>query len=156
MFTIEEIYAAVIREGVSRGFSVVPEFSVAAADKTFKKRIDVAWLLPRNDEAKNGSLRRWKIAAAFEIEGYDVPLDRIELHSAQFNRLQNDWGESFPCFVPLYTIATHRSNAHWGSETPDRYIADRKQAAERSGSVVKIIDARVQNWLSEIGCRASG
>ncbi len=105
MATIEEIYSQLIKEGVNRGLEVVAEFCVAPRSQLFEKKIDVAWVRRRDEPDRFGSLRRWKIVAAFEIEGYDVPLDRLHLHTAQFRQLWEEEKERFPCVIPLYTKA---------------------------------------------------
>lgn len=150
MSTIEDIYAALVREGVRRGHFVVPEFCVAPSSRLFQKNIDVAWLEPRDEPDRFGSLRRWKILAAFEIEGYDVPIERIQAHSAQFGHLQADEGIRFPCIVPLYTQAHHRANPTWGSATPQAKIAERQAVAEAAGGIVKVCDGRELQWLLDL------
>lgn len=148
MSTIEQIYAAVVREGVRRGHHVVPEFCVTPSTRLFQKNIDVAWLEPRDESSRFGSLRRWKIVAAFEIEGYDVPIERIQTHSAQFQHLQADEESRFPCLVPLYTEAHHRANPNWGNANPQAHIAERQSVAEAAGGIVKVCDGREFGWLS--------
>ncbi|RYH60870.1 MAG: hypothetical protein EON54_10645 [Alcaligenaceae bacterium] len=150
MPTIEHIYAAVVREGVRRGHFVVPEFCATPSSRLFQKNIDVAWLEPRDEPDRIGSLRRWRIVAAFEIEGYDVPIERIQTHSAQFEHLQADEGTRFPCIVPLYTQAHHRANPTWGNAAPQTRIAERQAAAKAAGGMVKVCDGRELDWLLDL------
>ena len=150
MPTIEHIYAAVVREGVRRGHFVVPEFCVSPSSRLFQKNIDVAWLEPRDEPDRFGALRRWKIVAAFEIEGYDVPIARIQAHSAQFGYLQADEGTRFPCLIPLYTEAHHRANPTWGTSAPQAHIVERQAAAETAGGIVKVCDGRELHWLMDL------
>jgi len=147
MSTIEEIYSALVKEGVRRKLTVVPEFCVSSRDHLFDKKIDVAWLKPRDESARFRSLRRWKIIAAFEIEGYDVPLERLRLHSSQFRQLWAEEGERFPCLVPLYTRAYHRTDAVWGTDRPDRKIEQRTREAQRLGEIIHIRDGRALGWV---------
>ena len=114
-------------------------------DRTFNKKIDIVWgeLREHPDVNKVGSLKRWKISAAFEIEGYDVPLERIEMHKAQFRRLLDDHKEDFPIFVVLYTRADHRTDPDWGDgdkrreEKLSRRITNGGQAGP-----VQVVDGR--------------
>lgn len=144
MATIEDLYTCLIRAGVSRDLDVVAEFRVAPRSRSFEKKIDVAWLRRREDADRFGSLRRWRIVAAFEIEGYDVPLDRLELHTSQFKQLWEEEGERFPCFVPLYTEAFHRADPNWGRDNPERKIQQRVEEArhmsKRSSSATSKTD----------------
>ena len=150
MATIEDVYSTLVREGVRREFVVVPEFCVSTRARLFEKKIDVAWLAPRDEPSRVGSLRRWKIVAAFEIEGYDVPLDRIQMHSAQFQQIWAEEEGRFPCFVPLYTSALHRTDPHWGTGNPEPHIEKRKAEAAKWGNVVRVQDGRDLAWLREI------
>lgn len=149
MPTIEQIYATVIREGVERGHHVVPEFCVTPSSRLFQKNIDIAWLQPRYEPDRVGSLRRWRIVAAFEVEGYDVPIERIQIHSAQFAQLRADEGNAFPCLIPLYTEAYHRANPNWGNAAPEAHIAEREAAAAEAG-VIKVCDGRNFEWLTAL------
>lgn len=123
MVTIEEVYSKLIQEGINRKYEVIPEFSVSVlstgtAKKTYNiKKIDLVWVKRRApiDETKVGSLRHWKIFAAFEIEGYNVPEQRIAMHRDQFKRLGTECHEDVPSFVVLYTLAHHRNAPNWGN-----------------------------------------
>lgn len=150
MSTIENIYASIVRTGVERGHYVVPEFCVTTKSRLFQKYIDVVWLQPRNEPPRIGSLRRWRIVAAFEIEGYDVPIERIQIHSAQFQQLQEEEGTMFPCIVPLYTEAYHRSKSIWGNANPEPYFKERRNAATDFGGVVQVCDGRTVDWLDQL------
>lgn len=150
MTTIEDLYSSLTREGVGRKLDVVAEFCVAARDRLFEKSIDIAWLRRREDAAQVGSLRRWEIVAAFEIEGYDVPLNRIQLHTSQFKQLWDEEGRRFPCFIPLYTRAFHRTDPDWGSDSPEPKIQQRIDEARRLGGVVDVRDGRNMQWLGSI------
>lgn len=148
MAAIEDIYSQIIRVGVLGGLCVVPEFSVATKGRTFKKTIDVVWLESRNDRTKVGALRRWKIVAAFEVEGYDVSAKRIQNHSLQFSELHGDEGGSFPSYVVLYNEAFHRINPNWGSSDPSKHISKRINQARTLGDVVSVKDGRQLDWLT--------
>lgn len=150
MATIEDISSGIIAAGVRRSLFVVPEFQVTARDYGFEKKIDVAWLRQRDDQARIGSLRRWEIVAAFEIEGYDVPLERIRIHSKQFSRLHVQEGCAFPSFVVLYNEALHRANPAWGEASPEPFIQTRVQTAIDSGNILTVIDGRSLVWLDSI------
>ncbi|WP_422847257.1 hypothetical protein ACOYR4_15755 [Acidovorax sp. M14] len=150
MVTIEDLYSTLIREGVRRNLDVVAEFCVAPRNRLFEKKIDLAWVRRREDANRFGSLRRWQIVAAFEIEGYDVPLDRLELHTSQIKQLWEEERECFPCFVPLYTRAFHRTNPDWGNDKPERKIRQRVEEARRLGGVVDVRDGRDMSWLDAV------
>lgn len=150
MATIEDIYSRIIAVGVQRGFHVIPEFHVTAHDHAFKKKIDVAWLRPRDDQTRIGSLRRWEIIAAFEIEGYDVPFERIRIHSRQFSSLHDQEGRKFTAFVVLYNEALHRANPTWGVALPETFIQARSQTAIDSGNILTVRDGRFLDWLDGI------
>lgn len=151
MATIEDIYAHLIKQGVERQFNVVAEFCAAPNSSLFEKNIDLVWLTKRipADPSRVGSLREWKIEAAFEIEGYDVPLDRIRIHSEQFKVLRADEKAEFPCYVPLYTEALHRSDPDWGSAQPEDKIEKRQNEAKNLEGVVNVCDCRNWNWLND-------
>lgn len=150
MVTIEDVYSELIREGVGRNLHVVAEFCVAPRSGLFEKSIDIAWLRQRDDPARFGSLRRWQIVAAFEVEGYDVPFDRIQLHTSQFKQLWDEEGSEFPCFVPLYTRAFHRKDPDWGSDSPERKIQQRIDKARKLGGVIDVRDGRDMQWLGAV------
>jgi hypothetical protein len=150
MATIEDIYSQLIKEGVDRKLEVVAEFCVAPRNQLFEKKIDVAWVRRRDEPDRFGSLRRWQIVAAFEIEGYDVPLDRLRLHTSQFRQLWDEEKEQFPCVIPLYTRAYHRADPDWGNDNPERKIQQRIDEAIRLGRIVQVQDGRAMNWLGAV------
>jgi len=148
--TMEEIYAAIIRAGVLRKLTVVPEFCVQSLDGAVKKKIDIAWLSPRNSSRRVGALRRWRLIAAFEIEGYNVPLARIRTHSEGFRQLRKDERRSFPCYVVLYNQAHHRLDPKWGVVDPTRQIVRRMNVAQECGDIAQVRDGRHPGWLKEL------
>lgn len=150
MATIEDLYACLVREGVSRNLDVVAEFCVAPRSQLFEKKIDIAWLRKREDKARFGSLRQWQIVVAFEIEGYDVPLNRLRLHTSQFKQLWEEGRERFPCYIPLYTQAFHRTDPDWGNDKPESKIQQRVDEAKRLGEVVDVRDGRDMGWLEAV------
>ena len=156
MATIEEIYAYLTKKGVEHNFYVVAEFCASPNNSLFEKNIDLVWLSKRDcaDTERIGSLREWKIEAAFEIEGYDVPIDRIRIHSEQFNVLRNEERVKFPCYVPLYTEALHRSDPEWGTDKPQgkitSKIAQRQDKAKEIGCVIKVCDCRTWDWVDSV------
>lgn len=145
MVTIEDVYSKLIEEGIERGYKVLAEFSVNPIDRTFNKKIDIVWskLREQQDASRTGSLKRWKIIAAFEIEGYDVPLERIEMHKAQYRRLINDNKEDFPLFVVLYTRADHRTDPDWGDGDKRRADKLSSRITEAGhGEPFQVVDGR--------------
>jgi hypothetical protein len=112
-----------------------------------KKAIDVAWLTPRNDPQRTGALRCWRLIAAFEIEGYNVPPARIRQHSNDFRQLYEHEG-SFPSYVFLYDEAFHRTDAQWRATNPEPHIAKRRGVAEEDKNVVQVHDGRALDWLN--------
>lgn len=149
MASIEEICWSIVRVGVRRRVVVVPEFCVRARTRLGKKSIDIAWLRPREDASKRGSLRKWQIVAAFEIEGYDVPTSRVVKHSQQFRTIQRDEGP-FPCYIVLYNEAFNRTNPRWGRPDPSRWVSDRRRVAESNGNIVQVHDGRDLKWLKNM------
>lgn len=145
MVTIEEVYSKLIRVGIQRGYEVIAEFCVNPIDRTFNKKIDIVWskLRKQPDANKTGSLKRWKIIAAFEIEGYDVSLERIEMHKAQHKRLIYDLKEDFPLFVVLYSRADHRTDPDWGDgdKRREEKLSRRITNGEQVGPV-HVVDGR--------------
>lgn len=88
-----------------------------------------------------GSLQHWRIIAAFEIEGYNVPVDRIDMHKAQFRRLLSDHKEHFPFFIVLYTRADHRKRLKWGVDDPNRDAQlARRIALNEQDEMIRIVD----------------
>lgn len=124
MVTIEDVYTQLIDEGIRRKFKFIAEFNAAPKDPTFNKKVDVVWARPRPspDTTKVGSLRTWELIAAFEIEGYDVSLNRIGMHKRQFDCIRADCNENFPSFVILYTRADHRNDPKWGDSDKRRAV----------------------------------
>lgn len=150
MSTIELISSEIIRVGVSRGFAVVPEFSVAGPTLACRKKIDLVWLKARRDDSLSGSLRDWRISVAFEIEGFNVPAQRIASHAKQFSVLQGMNGKSFTCYAVLYSSARHRRNPSWGCAHPEGLISKRRDVARFAGSSMLVVDGREMAWLAEV------
>jgi hypothetical protein len=131
MITIEEIYSELIREGITRNFVVVPEFSIIIDEWPRPKKFDLVWLVERErfDPTQSGSLKKWKIIAAFEIEGCDVPIARVVMHVNQLKDIHSKSNEPFKSFLLLYSKAYHRKNTEWNkSSTAEKLIAKRKDA----------------------------
>ncbi len=145
MVTIEEVYSKLIREGIQRGYEVIAEFCVSSRAQDFNKKIDIVWVQRRaaRVDSNVGSLRQWEVKAAFEIEGYNVPMDRIAMHKAQFDRLIADHTDKFPFYVVLYTRADHRTDPDWGDGDPRREdILFRRKSRSSPAESFHVVDGR--------------
>jgi hypothetical protein len=141
MATIERIYSSLIYQGVSRGFHVVPEFAVRTGSGVSNKKLDLVWLEPWRDHELGEPLRDWRISAAFEIEGCNVPRSRLAEHKARSHDLQRILRYSFPFVVALYSEASHRANPNWGPKNVRRSISRRTQLYEADGGAFTIVDS---------------
>lgn len=153
MTTIEQAYSSLVSLGVRKKYNVIPEFCIAPRTALFNKKIDLVWVEERDEVEKNGSLRYWRIVAAFEIEGYNVPLDRLRMHASQFDNLRQDAGDVYPSFVVLYTRAHHRRNPDWGSNMKDvdQCIKQRLQLSSADMEKgVRVISSNDPSWLDTI------
>ncbi len=151
MGTIETIGSKLIQEGIRRGYSVVPEFTISSEEVQYVKKVDLAWITPleREDMTRPGSLAIWRLIAVFEIEGCDVAKKRIRQHSEQFQDLQVGLVENFSKNIVLYNKAYHRKDRNWEKPNPGTMIQNRIDVASEAG-VVLVRDGRSFEWLNEI------
>lgn len=115
----QEIAAYICREGSDRGYSVIPEVRLPTAEG--RMHVDLVWAVRLPEPSQHppdrvtGFLSRWQLIATFEIEGADVPLDRLETHLERAEALVNMDGSSPEKFVVLYT--QHHGREGWGADT---------------------------------------
>jgi hypothetical protein len=140
--TKNDIYAFIVDQGTSRGYSVIPEFAVYCPRK---KLIDLVWATRRYSTPKfqdKTNLEYWNLEAIFEIEGCNVPLSHIrknkeigfQRHLDSFPLIKNTNGSSPLKFVILYTEAFDRA---WGSDI-DRQVEVDKVVVWGEGDILAV------------------
>jgi hypothetical protein len=126
--TRNDLYDFLTREGVQRGFSVLCEFHVDVplqhrVNGAALRKIDVVWATRREATSVQNANNRdhWRIWAAFEIEGCNVPRMEFTKDVAGFCGVQNPEWESEPIrLMALYTVAWDRREDDWRNRSPDR------------------------------------
>lgn len=106
--TIEDVTSFIIRVGIKKGYSVIPEFTFPG--QSANKKIDIVWAKKRVRHGwRPGSLACWDIAVCFEIEGIDVAQKRILSHLDDFRHIQKV-SPGCKCYIVFYDQAFHRKN----------------------------------------------
>lgn len=148
----EQIYADILAAGIEAGFVVVPEFTLPynLAGQARTKRADVAWLVPDDNTAE------YRVVAAFEVEGFDVPLTTIDLHSEVYPLIRDHLQVQFPCCVPIYSLATHRPGYGGDSELVRNCVLKRSDRATARHNVVDVCDGAQRDWLISASGVAKG
>ncbi|RAS19612.1 hypothetical protein [Paraburkholderia bryophila] len=143
--TKNDLYAALVRMGVEKGFVVIPEFRVHLDNGKRKKNIDLVWATRKSDMAAyqdRPSLEYWTLHATFEIESCDVrniPRKEFDRHIRDLPTIQNT-GATIPIthFIALYTSAHDRN---WNPRRDVQAdISERKGWAK--GTSVSVLDGR--------------
>jgi hypothetical protein len=152
--SIEQIYSDIATAGNEAGFVVVPEFKLHydLAGQRHTKEVDFAWLLTRDNPAHRDDLPPYQVVAAFELEGFDVPLTTIGLHSEVYPLVRELLESEFPCYVPIYSLATHRPDYGHNVESVQQCILQRQNRAAQLHNVVEVCDGAKRDWLA----RANG
>jgi len=137
--TKNDIYAYLIREGVKRGYEVIPEFVVKLSNSKTRK-IDLVWASRRNGhKGPQNKLNPayWDLAAVFEIEGCNIRRlpNEFKRHKGTFRFIAKAHKSKAPKFVVLYTAAFDRKK--WDMQK-DRNgeAADRLKWSDGQVSVV--------------------
>lgn len=122
MATLPEIYSALVGKGVGAGYAVIPEFRVRVEEAT--RIFDLVWakqVARPLDQPERCNMRGWDVKAVFELEGYDVPYQRLQHHAQRFSTFRNPHTrESVQAHVVLYTGALNRDDY---GEDPDKVAA---------------------------------
>lgn len=151
--TKNEIYGELVKAGISKGYTVIPEFRVFLNNGDRHKDIDLVWATRKpliEPTLIVDNLDIWHIHAAFEIDACDV---RAHIQGKEFNRHLADLPEimnrnpSTPIhlFVVLYTDAYDRNWNRSRNITLD--IQQRRDWAKEKKNSVKIIDGRDLNVI---------
>jgi hypothetical protein len=148
--SMEQTYSDVATAGHMGGFIVVPEFKLRydLAGQRRAKKADVAWLVTHDNPAPGDDLLPYKVVAVFEVEGFDVPLATISLHSEVYPRVREHVQSEFPCYVPLYSLATHRPG--YGVDNVNlvqQCVLDRQNIAAQHHNVIEVCDGAQRDWL---------
>jgi len=120
--TKNDLYAYLIKQGVARGYRVIPEFVVGITSKDTRK-IDLVWARRKRFSApcikhKTGWIdfnpQHWTLNKAFEIEGSDIPGIYSEdkgicRHKKSFAAIRTNYGEGVRTYIVLYTQAHDRN-----------------------------------------------
>ncbi len=148
--TKNDLYSELIALGLSKGYSVIPEFRVDVPPREIdgkrtsgKKNIDLVWAKKLGPGRQTGPWKQhWEIIATFEIEACDVR----DIEGKEFNRHLADLptiknarlGARIKHFIALYTDAHDR---RWNVQRPFvREINERKAWAKGKG--VTVLDGR--------------
>jgi hypothetical protein len=142
----EQVYADILAAGNEAGFVVVPEFALyySIEGKRCSKKTDVAWLSTRDDQAEH------RVVAAFEVEGFDVPLTTIDLHSEVYSLIREFLQLKFPCCVPIYSLATHRPKYGHDLELVRSCVLQRSARAAERHNVVEVCNGEHRDWLISV------
>ena len=126
-----EAYAYLTKLGVSYGYCVIPEFTIPIGEP-YKRKLDLVFakkiLNPRIEIPQN-NLDVWEVHYAFEIEGINVPLKRLDEHIENYAYFQSQQNGSFKKGISfLYNKAYHRGT--WNrlySDNYERLFANREK-----------------------------
>lgn len=139
--TKNDLYAYLIREGVNRGYEVIPEFVVDLPEGKTKK-VDLVWATRNGDHQGTQNQRNhayWDLKAIFEIEGSNVPeTPQFARHVESFPLIAIDYGHDVERYVILYTDAFDRK--HWPQNRD--WTQKIQERIQWGGSVVRVIDGR--------------
>ena len=136
LVTKNDTYAKIIREGISRGYEVIPEFRVWLKSQQISKSIDLVWATRRpgaNTYQDEANLSHWILAATFEIEACDVRIKKEfgrHLTSLPEIKSLNSESPAIHC-IALYTAAFDRSALKRISPKDD--VSHRRAAAQPYG-----------------------
>lgn len=153
--TKNDLCAFLIKEGLRRGFEVMPEFSIDLPPRTVtnrsgkrvpkrvKKIVDLVWAV-RNDDhpgpQDKSNANYWTLKAIFEIEGCNIPRGTtakkgFRRHIASFPQIANLNGGPLQKYVVLYTNAHDR---YWPSGMPFQQKVDERK--KWGGDTVPVFD----------------
>lgn len=148
--SFEQIHSDITEAGHAHGFVVVPQFSLAyfdAAGRRRRKKPDIVWLFAQNGHAAN-DIPPHRVVAAFEIEGFNVPLTTIDLHSKVYPRIRVALGAEVPCYVPIYSRAAHRARYGRNVEVVQQKFLERLNRAAQHQHAIEVCDGMTRDWLA--------
>ncbi len=154
--SMEQIYSDVSAQGHNAGFIVVAEFKLPFRDDTGKmhsKEVDIVWLRT-GENAIEDHIPPYQVVAAFEVEGFDVALNTIRLHSTAYEQARQFAALDFPCYVPLYSLATHRADYGHDVDAVHRLTLARQTLAVQRHNIVNVCDGMTRDWLQAARKRA--
>lgn len=147
----ERIYADICAEGCRRNFVVVPEFKLHYHDddgQRLGKWADIVWFSSSHEKQKAN--KSYRVLAVFEIDGFNVPLETIDFYSRIYPLARTYQSSEFPCYVPLYTHATHRSGYGDDLNAVANAIALRVERAARHRNQITVCDGSQPHWLADV------
>jgi hypothetical protein len=114
--TKNDLYAYLIREGVKRGYEVIPEF-VMTLNSRKSRRVDLAWVTRKRGHKgrqNQENVAYWNLKALFEIEGSNIRKlpNEFKRHRRAFRFASTEYGKQVRCYVVLYTDAYDRAWKH--------------------------------------------
>jgi hypothetical protein len=147
--TKNELYSRLTFEGVARGYEVICEYAIQSEER--KILLDLVWVRRRNTDgpiqnAPNPAF--WRLIAAFEIEGCNVPLPtparpntEFQRHLINFEIVRSQYQPDNPhMFVVLYTAAYDRSR--WPQYNGNRVNALVQARTNWNQGGIAVIDGR--------------
>jgi hypothetical protein len=155
--TKEQIYSNICAVGIRQGFIVAPEFKLYYRRQDGPQRAkwaDIVWISTRDHLEWWHNLPQYKVVAAFEVDGFDVPLPTIEFYSDVYPRIRQLCESQFSCYVPLYSKATHRPDYGLDALHVRNEVAARQSRANQHGNHVMVYDGANPNWLELAGAAA--
>ncbi len=118
----------------------MPQFSLVYVDGIERTKVaDVVWLVPHSYDVDEYGLPNFRVVAAFEVEGYNVPLDTIRFHLRVYRKIRARYGPVL-CYVPLYSKAIHRRDYGDDKDLVEDCIDERKYLT-RYPKLVTVCDA---------------
>lgn len=149
LVTKNDTYANIVREGIERGYEVIPEFRVWVHKQEISKSIDLVWATRQDRKSTRQdrpNLEYWILAATFEIEACDVRINKeFRRHLVSLPNIHS-FNQLIPVVhcIPLYTAAFDRSEIKRISHAVD--ICERAKAAEPYG--VHVFTVGSNQWLN--------
>jgi hypothetical protein len=138
-------------QGIKRGYEVIAEYAVPA-EKKQKISIDVVWIKKRAGVAPTQNVKNhkyWKLIAAFEIEGCNIPMPtkirkgtEFTRHLINFRVMRKRYKTDTPkAYVVLYTAAYDRKRK-WPVYSADelKELVDKRANYNTNG--IPVIDGR--------------
>ena len=137
-----ELYAKLVELGSRKGYAVIPEFKFKTTPRSRNwKYIDLVWARKRPRRLARQpceSLCLWEIFATFEIEGCNVPYQRIQDHVEALSMIRKPRGlRERSHHIVLYSAAYDRKN--WLDSRQVEAATQRRQE-HFAHSTVSVID----------------
>lgn len=147
--SMERIYADIVSAGHEAGFMVVPEFKLSCGSTNHPraKKPDVVWVVARKETAVECTTPPYRVLAAFEVEGFNVPLDTMDHHVRVYRKARRKLKSEFPCYVAIYSRALHRVNYGRDAKKVEQCLQERRHQVANDRDVIEVCDGTERDWL---------